>query len=394
MSGDRLMGDVEQAPLLARVVTEIGAVEEAAWDACAGPDNPFVAHAFLSALEDSGSVGAEAGWAPQYLVLEDEAGQVLGVAPMYLKGHSQGEFVFDHAWAHAYERAGGQYYPKLQVAAPFTPVTGPRLMVRGDRNDLRRALLAGCIQVAERFRVSSLHVTFPTEEEWNLMGEAGLLLRTAEQFHWLNRGYAEFDDFLGQLASRKRKAIRKERREAMASGIEIEAITGRDLNEDHWDAFFAFYMDTGSRKWGSPYLNRRFFSLLGERMGESVVLMLCRRDGRPIAGALNLVGGDTLYGRYWGCVEDHRFLHFETCYYRSIDYAIAHGLAKVEAGAQGPHKLARGYEPVTTYSAHWVRDAGFHEALDRYLEAERREVAAEIDYLGKRTPFRKVEEHD
>lgn len=389
------MGDAEQQPVTARVITSLADIDAAEWDACSGGGNPFVRHAFLSALEDSGSATLETGWAPHHVVVEDAHGSVLGAMPMYLKNHSYGEYVFDHAWAHAYERAGGHYYPKLQVAVPFTPVTGPRLMARYDETgrDVRRALLAGGIQIAEKLEVSSLHVTFATKPEWDLMGEMGMLQRTGEQFHWRNHDYADFDAFLADLASRKRKAIRKERKAALADGdIEIQVLPGHAVTEAHWDVFFRFYLDTGSRKWGSPYLNREFFSLIGERMPEDIVLMLALRDGRPIAGALNLVGDDTIYGRYWGCLEDHRFLHFELCYYRAIDYAIEHGLKVVEAGAQGPHKLARGYVPVHTYSGHWARDPGFHRALDQYLDQERREVDAEIDYLEDRTPFRKTDE--
>ncbi|SLN43700.1 GNAT family N-acetyltransferase [Oceanibacterium hippocampi] len=385
------MGDAEAAFVTARVVEDIGAIDAGAWDACAGSVNPFVSHAFLRALEDSGSVSAETGWAPQHLALEAADGTVAAVMPLYLKNHSYGEYVFDHAWAHAYERAGGRYYPKLQSAVPFTPVTGPRLMVRPDMpaGDASRGLIAAALQVAERHKVSSFHVTFPEEAEARRLGEFGLLLRNGEQFHWENRGYARFDDFLDDLASRKRKAIRKERREAQDPSFTFETLTGAGIREEHWDAFFHFYIDTGNRKWGTPYLNRTFFSLLGERLGDRVVLMLVSRGGRPIAGALNLAGTEALYGRYWGAVEDHRFLHFETCYYRAIDYAIEHRLARVEAGAQGPHKLARGYVPVKTWSAHWLRDPGFHEAVERFLTAERREVEAEISYLGEHSPFRK-----
>ncbi len=386
------MGDAEQQPVTMRIVTDLAELPAAQWDACAGTGDPFVRHAFLQALEESGCATPETGWAPQHLVMEGPDGRLAGAVPMYLKSHSYGEYVFDHAWAHAFERAGGDYYPKLQVAVPFTPVSGRRFLVPEGpgREHATRLLLAGCIEAARRFEVSSLHIAFPTENEWRLMGEAGLLLRTDEQFHWVNEGYETFDDFLGQLTSRKRKALKKERREALAGGeIAIDVLTGSDIREDHWDAFFEFYIDTGNRKWGTPYLNRAFFSLLGERMAESVVLVMARRGGRYIAGALNLMGGDALYGRYWGCSEDHRYLHFEVCYYQAIDYAIAHGLARVEAGAQGPHKLARGYRPIRTYSAHWVRDPGFHKALADYLDHERREIEAEIASLGEHTPFRR-----
>ena len=324
-----------------RVLDEIAEVPAAVWDGLAG-SNPFVTYAFLGALEDSGCVGARTGWLPRHLVLEGP--EIEGVAPCYLKSHSYGEYVFDHAWAHAYERAGGDYYPKLQIAVPFTPVTGPRLLVRpGPQAEARRRMLAlGAVEVARRLEASSVHVTFPTEAEWRALGALGYLQRTDRQFHWTNAGYGSFDDFLAALASRKRKAVKRERREALDGGVSVQWIGGRDIAERHWDAFFAFYMDTGSRKWGRPYLNRRFFSLLGERMAERVLLVFALRGGRPIAGALNIVGPDTLYGRYWGCVEDRPFLHFEICYYQAIEFAIAKGLARVEAGAQGEHKLARG----------------------------------------------------
>ena len=386
------MGDQEQAVIAVKAISSIGEVDAAAWDACAGGDHPFVRHAFLDALERSGSVSGRTGWAPYHLVIEGERQELIGAVPMYLKSHSYGEFVFDHGWAAAYERAGGDYYPKLLVAVPFTPVTGPRLLIRPgpESAEVERYLLAGCIEVGSRHEVSSLHINFLDEDLWQRLGEAGLLRRTGEQFHWVNEGYESFDDFLAALSSRKRKTIRRERRDALAeNGISIEVLRGSDLTEAHWDAFFAFYLDTGSRKWGSPYLNREFFSLLSESMGDHVALFMAKRGGRYIAGALNLIGADALYGRYWGCNEEHRFLHFELCYYQAIDYAIHHRLGRVEAGAQGPHKLQRGYAPVRTYSAHWIRDRGFHEAVARYLEQERQEVDFEIDWLSERTPFRK-----
>lgn len=387
--------DDDQDAFTLRVASEIAAVPAADWDACAGPENPFVRHAFLKALEDAQCASAEEGWMPQHLLLEDPSGRLVGAMPMYLKSHSQGEYIFDHGWANAYERAGGRYYPKLLAAVPFTPATGPRLLVRQgeDFDRTARMLLQGGIQVATQFKVSGLNINFLTAREAEIATDMGLLLRTGEQFHWINHDYADFDAFLEDLSSRKRKAIRKERREALAHGIEVETVTGDALTEDHWDAFHQFYMDTGSRKWGQPYLNRTFWSLLGERCGDSVVLMLARRDGRYIAGALNLVGTDSLYGRYWGCVEDHRFLHFELCYYRAIEWAIDHGLARVEAGAQGPHKLARGYLPTTTRSVHWIADAGFRKAVADYLQHEREEVQREIDYLDRFSPFRQAGPH-
>jgi hypothetical protein len=371
-------------------IAEIPAGE---WDACAGPDNPFVSHAFLSALEDSGCARPETGWGPYHIVMEDDAGHLVGAVPMYLKGHSQGEYIFDHGWANALERAGGRYYPKLLVAVPFVPATGPRLLVRPGPNaaQVRDQLVAGCIEAARQLKVSTLHFNFLTEPDWQRMGALGLLQRTGEQFHWYNRGYDSFDAFLDDLSSRKRKTIRRERRAALESDVEIEIFQGPGLKEEHWDAFHRFYMDTGGRKWGRPYLNRKFFSLVSERMAERIALVLCRRNGKWIAGALNFVGTDCIYGRHWGCTEDHRFLHFEACYYRAIDYAIEHKLARVEAGAQGPHKLARGYLPTHIYSAHWIENRSFRRAVEDYLEHERAEVDREIDYLEEFAPFRKGE---
>jgi predicted N-acyltransferase len=384
---------VEQARV--KVVERIADIPADAWDACANPPgcpfHPFTAHAFLKALEDADCAQPRTGWLPQHLVLEDAAGAVAGVSPCYLKSHSLGEYVFDHGWAEAFERAGGRYYPKLQVAVPFTPVTGRRLLVpeAGDAASRARLLVAGAVELARRQRVSSVHWTFLTEAEWQQLGALGLLQRTDQQFHWENRGYPTFDAFLDDLASRKRKQIRHERRAALSGGIAIEWRTGREIGEAHWDAFFSFYMDTGSRKWGRPYLNRRFFALIGERMAERVLLVLCRRGGRYVAGALNFLGSDTLYGRYWGAVEEHRFLHFEACYYQAIEYAIVHGLRRVEAGAQGPHKLARGYLPVTTRSAHWIADARLARAVDDYLAQERAAVDAEARMLAEHAPFRR-----
>ncbi len=378
-----------------RVVSAISEVGAAVWDACAAPDpatlNPFVLHAFLKALEESGSVGGRSGWVPQHIVLEDNAGQVLGVAPAYAKGHSQGEYIFDHGWADAFERAGGNYYPKLQMAVPFTPVPGPRLLAApGPGRDEREALLAsGAIELAKRHRMSSAHITFLTEGEWQRLGALGFLQRTGKQYHWANGGYSTYDDFLATLASRKRKALRKEREQALSCGLKIEWIHGREITEAHWDAFFAFYMDTGARKWGRPYLNRRFFSLLGQAMPENCLLIFAMRDGRPIAGALNMLGGDCIYGRYWGAVEQHACLHFEVCYHQAIDYAIAHKLARVEAGAQGDHKLARGYMPVPIYSAHWIADPGFKRAVERFLVDEREQMARVRDALADAGPFRR-----
>jgi predicted N-acyltransferase len=386
----------KQDTVVARVAARIADIEAGAWDACANPDpatyNPFLAHAFLHALEETGTVGDKrSGWLPRHITIEDGAGGIAACLPCYVKLHSAGEYVFDYAWAEAYERAGGHYYPKLQSAVPFTPVPGRRLLVKPGRDAENRTklLAAAAVEVAQRIGVSSLHVTFLTESEWATLGEQGFLRRTDQQFHWRNDGYATFDDFLAQLSSRKRKAVRRERSEAARDGLTIERITGADITEAHWDAFFAFYMDTGSRKWGHPYLNRRFFSALGQTMGERCLLIMARRGGRFIAGALNLIGGDCLYGRYWGAVEHHPCLHFEICYYQAIDYAIEHGLERVEAGAQGEHKLARGYMPVTTYSAHWIADPALRRAIARYLADERRAVAATGVALAELGPYRK-----
>jgi predicted N-acyltransferase len=361
-------------------------------DSVSQPDkrNPFISHAFLASLEESGTVAPRTGWMPQHALLENEAGEVLAAMPCYLKSHSQGEYVFDHGWAEAYERAGGDYYPKLQVCVPFTPVTGPRLLVKPgqDADAAREALVAGGIELTKRRGASSLHITFPTEQEWKFLSGLGLLARTDRQFHWLNDGYKSFDDFLAALASRKRKAIARERREAQ-EGVEILRLTGSDLNEAVWDAFFDFYMDTGSRKWGRPYLNREFFSIVSAAMADKIVLVMAKRAGRWIAGALNFLGDSTIYGRYWGAVEHRPFLHFELCYYQAIEFAIERGLARVEAGAQGPHKIARGYVPVTTYSAHYIANPGLRRAIADYLVHERGYVQAEAEELAAMAPFRK-----
>ena len=376
-----------------RAVQNIADVPAAEWNRCANPPNrpynPFVDHAFLNALEESHSVSARTGWQPFHVLLED-SGVLCGAMPLYLKSHSRGEYVFDQAWADAYHRAGGRYYPKLQSSVPFTPVTGPRLLTPNGESmvDHKRTLLSGALKVAEQLGVSSLHVTFLECDEWVLAPELGLLQRMDQQFHFLNSGYATLDHFLAELASKKRKNVKRERREALAGGTEVEWVTGNDLTERHWDAFWEFYMDTGSRKWGSPYLTRQFFSLVGAAMPERVLLVLARRNGRYIAGALNFIGSDALYGRNWGTVADQPFLHFEVCYYQAIDFAISRKLARVEAGAQGAHKIARGYVPAPTYSAHWIKDSGFRSAVARYLKEETRQVKAEIDYLAEHAPFR------
>lgn len=369
----------------------LSAFTAAEWDACAGPDNPFVSHAFLSALEDSRSVCAAAGWAPQHLALRDAAGRLLACAPLYLKSHSYGEYVFDWSWARAYEQAGGRYYPKLQCAVPFTPVTGPRLLVPPgpEAESLRRTLAAGMVQLARRHGVSSLHITFPTEGEAEALSGMGFLPRVGTQYHWRNQGYGSFDDFLGTLASRKRKAIRKERERANSQGVTFRTLSGADITAAHWDAFFRFYMSTADRKWGTPYLEREFFTLLGERLGEKVVLVVGEADGRPVCGALNLRGGDALYGRNWGALGDFKFLHFEACYYRAIDYAIANGLTWVEAGAQGEHKVSRGYMPRATWSAHWIADPGFRDAVEHFLAHEREAITEDMDAVAEMGPYRK-----
>jgi predicted N-acyltransferase len=397
------MGDIERPreadakeQRIVRVASRIADVPAAAWDACArgtepSVSNPFISHAFLLALEGSGSATRKTGWLPHHLLLEDGEGALRAVMPCYLKSHSQGEYVFDHGWADAYERAGARYYPKLQGSVPFTPVPGKRLLVRAGEGEIRReaTLLQAAVQVTDRVGLSSLHVTFLTRAEWDLAGELGFLKRIDRQFHWRNEGYASFEDFLAALAARKRKAVKKERRAALADGITIEWVTGSDLTETHLDAFFDFYMDTGSRKWGSPYLNRECFSLFRQSMADKMLLVLAKRAGRYIAGALNFIGADTLYGRYWGGIEDHPFLHFEVCYYQAIDFALQHGLAHVEAGAQGSHKLARGYLPVETHSAHYIADLGLRRAVADYLKRERLAVTREIALLSEESPYRK-----
>jgi len=404
------MADIE---LRIRLTQSLAEVPAAAWDACAQDGcapaptnedrssselstrgnfyNPFVSHAFLSSLEESFSVGGHTGWQPRYLLLEDKSDTLLGCAPCYVKTHSRGEYVFDYGWADAFERAGGDYYPKLQVAVPFTPVTGPRLLARpGPLQEAVRGALADALcEITTGNDLSSAHVTFLTEAEWRLLGARGFLQRMDRQFHWENAGYASFDDFLQALSSRKRKTIRRERKDALAPGIEVRWLTGSDLTEEVWDAFFAFYMETGSRKWGRPYLTRAFFSIVGEKMGDRIVLVMARRAGRWIAGAINFVGDDAIYGRNWGAIEHHPFLHFELCYYQAIDYAIAHKLARVEAGAQGEHKIARGYLPKPTYSAHFIANPALRRAIEDYLVRERAHVAADSEELATYAPFRK-----
>ncbi|MCL6249801.1 GNAT family N-acetyltransferase [Altererythrobacter sp. KTW20L] len=369
-----------------RVAQGVSTLDAAEWDALTGGGNPFMRHAFLSALEDSGSVGEGTGWQALPLVLEDGAGHLLAALPTYAKFHSQGEYVFDHAWADAWERAGGDYYPKLQIAAPFTPATGPRLLLRDEAYAL--PLMRAAEKLCSANGLSSAHATFIEPAQHALFEAAGWLRREDIQFHWTNRDFGSFDDFLGALSSRKRKAIRKER-EAAQYGVTIRHLSGSRIRPEHWDAFWVFYQDTGARKWGTPYLTRQAFDMIGERMGDAVLLVLAEADGAPVAGALNFIGDEALYGRYWGCVEERPFLHFELCYYQAIDAAIQRGLKRVEAGAQGGHKLARGYEPVATTSMHHIADPGFRAAVADYLDRERRGVAIDTLRLSERTPFRK-----
>ena len=376
-------------------VSSVRQVAAEDWDACANPQggvtNPFLSHAFFAALEDSGSATARTGWLARHLIARSGE-RILGIAPCYLKNHSQGEYVFDHNWADAFMRAGGAYYPKLQVSVPFTPVTGPRLLVRADADQerTREALIAGMIGLCNQLEVSSVHVTFATEGEWEMLAEHGFLQRTDQQYHWTNESYASFDDFLATLASRHRKAIKRERRDALANGIGIHVLSGADITEDAWDAFYEFYMETGSRKWGRPYLNRAFYTQIAETMADDIVLIMAKREGRWIAGAINFKGSDTLYGRHWGAIEHHPFLHFEICYYQAIDYAIRHKLKYVEAGAQGEHKLARGYLPQLTRSAHYIADPSLRRAVRDYLAHERDYVAEIGRELTEAGPFRKT----
>ncbi|MBU0780599.1 MAG: GNAT family N-acetyltransferase [Alphaproteobacteria bacterium] len=364
------------------------------WDACANPEggrpeDPFTTYRFLKALEDSGSVGGRSGWQPRYLVARAD-GQVIACAPMYAKGHSQGEYIFDFNWAQAYENAGGAYYPKLQIAVPFTPATGRRFLTRPGFEAMgMSALIQGVVQVASDNELSSLHITFCTEAEALAGAEMGLMSRVGQQFHWVNRDYADFDGFLADLSSRKRKNIRRERAEAQGFGGQILALTGNDIQPEHWDAFWRFYQDTGNRKWGTPYLTRAFFDCAQESLRDDMLLVLAMNDGRPVAGALNFIGQGTLFGRYWGSTEYYPSLHFELCYYQAIDYAIKNGLSRVEAGAQGEHKLARGYLPVATHSLHWIGDLAFRDAIARYLIAETRAVDEEIEVLTAYGPFKR-----
>ncbi|HET6376072.1 MAG TPA: GNAT family N-acetyltransferase [Methylocella sp.] len=407
------------APYTVHIAQSMHEIDPVQWDACANPDisaeaprapppaaaaecgnaaplhegerfNPFLTHAFLSALEDSKSTGERAGWISAHVLVKDSSGRLAAAAPAYVKTHSLGEYVFDHGWADAYHRAGLRYYPKLQSAIPFTPVTGRRLLLApGHGEAARSALIEGLLSLREKLKASSLHITFLTRAEWETLGACGFLLRKGQQFHFFNAGYHSFEDFLSSLASRKRKMIRRERKEALANGIAIELLTGKDISERHWDSFFEFYMDTGARKWGTPYLTRAFFSRAGEALSGHILLVMARRNGRYIAGAINFIGRDALYGRNWGAIEEHPFLHFEVCYYQAIEFAIAQGLSRVEAGAQGEHKLARGYLPAATYSAHAIKDKRFARAIGDYLERERVLVDAALRDYEELAPFRK-----
>jgi len=381
-------GESEQVAV--DVVSSIGALDAAQWDACAGDADPFVSHAFLHALEESGSATAEEGWLPQHLVVKRDD-RIVAAAPTYVKGHSYGEYVFDWSWANAYQRSGLSYYPKVQCCVPFSPVGGSRLLVREgeDQQKLQRVLLSAMVQLTDNADLSGAHITFCTEEEYELAGELGLLQRNGVQYHWFNDGYETFDDFLGALLGRKRKAIKKERREALSHDVRIRPVTGDDLKPEHWDAFFEFYHSTIDRKWSSAYLTRDFFHMIGDTMRDRIVLMVAEEDGEPVAGALNMLGEDALYGRYWGSSGRYRFLHFELCYHQAVEYAIAQGLARVEAGAQGQHKIQRGYIPVPTYSAHFLAHPEFRRAIGSFLEREREALAEDRKQLMAQSPFRK-----
>lgn len=379
--------------------SSIADIPASVWDACADatgdrPADPFTTHRFLKALEDSGSVGPGTGWQPRYLAAVQN-GETIAVAPLYAKGNSQGEYIFDHNWAHAYENAGGDYYPKLQIAVPFTPATGRRFLTRPNFEAVgMSALVQGAVQIAADNELSSLHATFCTEAEAIAGAEMGLLPRIGQQYHWLNNGYADFGGFLANLSARKRKNIKRERAQAQGFGGDIVMLTGDQIQPEHWDAFWQFYQDTGNRKWGTPYLTRAFFDCAQDTLRDDILLILAMRDGRAVAGALNMIGRDTLYGRYWGCTEHHACLHFELCYYQAIDFAITHGLTRVEAGAQGDHKIARGYLPTPVHSLHWFGNPGFRDAVAHYLDAERTAVDEEIEILTNYGPFKKSHQEE
>ena len=383
-------------PTTVNVIGSINEIEPSDWDACILEDQPFCRHGFLSALEDSGSASAASGWLPHHLVIRDESNDLIACSPLYLKNHSYGEYVFDWSWADAFNRAGGNYYPKLQCSVPFTPVTGDRLLVRNGlsaslQEELKKTLSGAMLQLGKKLGVSSVHVTFPTKSEWLNLGKVGMLLRIGQQFHWKNKNYRNFDGFLEDLISRKRKTIRKERNSIANQKLDFQWLSGSNITEDLWDIFYHFYLDTIDKKWGQNYLNREFFSLLGERLGNSIVLIIAKKEGQPIAGALNFVGKKTLYGRNWGCNSDYKFLHFEVCYYQAIEYAIQHKLKWVEAGAQGSHKVQRGYLPRTTYSAHWIANKSFQDVISKFLDKERLHVKQDMQYLINHSPFRNIE---
>jgi len=387
--------NVDLKNLTTHIIESLAEIPSQAWDACAGSENPFISHNFLSCLEDSRSVDATNGWVPKHIIIKDRSNNIKACAPLYLKNHSHGEYVFDWGWAEAYEQAGGKYYPKLLCAIPFTPVTGPRLLVKDELDCvyLQKHMLEIMADLAAQAGLSSVHVNFVPNTETETFTQVGYLIRTGLQYHWHNDGFKTYDDFLCQLSSRKRKAIKKERKQALMNGaITIQWLIGTDITEDHWDVIYKFYTDTGARKWGQPYLNREFFSLLGERMNNQVLLIMAIKDGAYVAGALNLIGSDTLFGRYWGCQEDIRYLHFEICYHQAIDFAIKHGLKRVEAGAQGEHKIARGYLPTKTYSAHLMINEGFQAAVASFLNQERTAINHQGQTLKEESPFRKSED--
>ena len=382
--------------IVVKVIPSISEVSSEAWDRCAGTSHPFTRHAFLSALEDSGSATTETGWQPQHLIIKSPTGDILGASPLYLKNHSYGEYVFDWGWADAFDRAGGNYYPKLQCSVPFTPVSGVRFLIPDTTGPeqtiaLKQALGGAMVKLADRMDVSSIHVTFTSKEEWKLLTDVGFLQRIGQQFHWYNNDYKTFDDFLGELTSRKRKQIRKERRAVLDKNLTIKVLSGAEIEEHHWDAFYKFYLSTIDKKWGSSYLTRSFFTLLGERMSGQVVLIVVEDAGHLVAGALNFKSDDTLYGRNWGCLANYKFLHFEACYYKAIDYAIEHGLKRVEAGAQGPHKIQRGYLPSYTYSAHWINHPGLKGAIEDFLTQERLGIEFEMRDFEQHSPFKNTE---
>jgi len=389
---------VPKTELSATIYSTTAAIDASLWNAMTPstnniPDNPFLDHRFFLALETSFSAIPETGWQPQHIIIERN-GQPVALMPLFLKSHSQGEYVFDHGFAQAFERAGGQYYPKLLSAIPFTPVTTAKLLVPSGEAELASALLLSAKQLAGQLGASSVHANFVPETEEKLGEKNNWLPRYDTQFHWSNNGFSSFEDFLATLSSRKRKAIRRERKQALETGLTVDWLSGEQITQSHWERFFAFYQDTGSRKWGQPYLTRQFFSRIGQTMSEKIVLMMVNDGNEYIAGALNLLGKDTLYGRYWGCSRDVPFLHFELCYYQAIDYAIENGLKKVEAGAQGEHKLARGYQPVKTRSIHWFANPGLNSAVADYLIGERLAVSENQNYLERLSPFKNKQHKD